>query len=109
VGETLAAADVLLLTSKTEGMPAALIEAGAMGVPAAAYRVGGVPEVVEHGQTGLLAKSGDVPGLAACVLELLRSEENRAVMGQAARERCRSRFDIHTIATRYLELFQELQ
>jgi glycosyltransferase involved in cell wall biosynthesis len=109
VAETLTAADVLLLTSQTEGMPAALIEAGAVGVPAAAYSVGGVPEVVEHGQTGLLAESGDARGLAACVLDLLGSETSRAVMGRAASERCRSRFDIHTIATQYVELFQELQ
>jgi glycosyltransferase involved in cell wall biosynthesis len=79
--------DVALLTSRNEGTPVALIEAAAAGVPAVATRVGGVPFVVEHGRTGLLAKTGDADGLARAVLELLGDRAQRLQFGAAAREK----------------------
>lgn len=79
-------ADLALLTSVNEGTPVALIEAAAAGVPAVATRVGGVPTVVRDGETGLLATAGDVDGIAAAVIALLRDPQRRARMGAAARE-----------------------
>ena len=59
------ALDVVVLTSRNEGTPVALIEAGAAGLPSVATRVGGVPEVVRDGETGYVVAEGDVAALAA--------------------------------------------
>lgn len=108
VADLLGLSDVLVLTSRTEGMPAAIIEAGMAGLPVAAYAVGGVPEVVVQGATGMLAAPGDLDGLSDGVLGLVRDEDGRRAMGRAARERCLSRFEIRPVAARYLELYREL-
>jgi glycosyltransferase involved in cell wall biosynthesis len=90
VRPALAAADLALLTSRNEGTPVALIEAGAAGLPSVATRVGGVPSVVLDGKTGLLAERGDAEGLAARVVELFDDVDLRERLGAAARE--------HTVA-----------
>ena len=108
VGDLLAASDVLVLSSRTEGMPGALIEAGLAGLPVASYAVGGVPEVVEDGVTGLLASLGDRAALAERVIRLTLDPELRATMGRAAAERILGRFDIETIARRYAEAYRTI-
>ncbi|HEX6207417.1 MAG TPA: glycosyltransferase family 4 protein [Actinomycetota bacterium] len=107
VPELLAAGDVLLLTSRTEGMPAVVIEAGMLGLPVAGFDIAGVPEVVEHGATGLLAAPGDVEGLTRAVLDLLEDPVARREMGEAARERS-GRFDIRSVAGQYVDLYRRL-
>jgi glycosyltransferase involved in cell wall biosynthesis len=106
VGDLLAASDVLLFASCSEGMPATVIEAGMAGLPVAGYAVAGVSEVVESGTTGLLARAGDSDRLATHLTELLTDGGRRRAMGAAARERCRVRFDIDAVAPRYLDLYQ---
>ena len=108
VPDLLFASDVLLLASRTEGMPGILIEAGIAGLPAAAYALAGVPEVVEDGRTGVLAPPGDVAALAAGVLKLLDDEAARRAMSEAARARCTERFDIRAVAATYRSLYDEL-
>ena len=108
VPDLLSASDVLILTSRTEGMPGVLIEAGMVGLPAVAFGIGGVPEVVSHGVTGVLVKPSDVDGLAAAVLGLVDDEERRRSMGEAARRHCEMRFDIRGVADRYMELIEEV-
>jgi glycosyltransferase involved in cell wall biosynthesis len=105
VADLLAASDVMLLASRTEGMPACLIEAGMAGVPVAAYSVGGVAEVVAAGETGFLAFPGDQEGLAAAVTKLFIHGEARRAMGAAARQWCLSRFEIRPIAQLYLKIY----
>lgn len=107
VAPFLRAADLCLLPSRTEGMPALLIEAGLLGVPAVAYRVGGVGEVVEHGVTGTLVPPGDLSGLAAAVMTLLRDDVRRQAMGRAAVARCRQ-FTIDAVAGTYAALYRSL-
>lgn len=110
VADVLTAADVVLFASRKhgmEGMPANLIEAGMAGLPVVAYAIAGVPEVVVDGETGLLAPPGDVAGLADRVVQLLGNQDARN-MGLAARNRCRSLFDIRAIAPRYLGVYEEL-
>jgi glycosyltransferase involved in cell wall biosynthesis len=109
VPDLLAASDVLLFASCLEGMPATVIEAGIAGVPVAGYAVAGVAEVVQSGVTGLLAQPGDQRRLSAHVLGLLADVERRQAMGDAARERCRARFDISAVAPRYLDLYTALK
>ncbi len=79
--------DVLLSSSRSEGMPLALMEAMACGVPIVARRVGGVTDIVQHGTTGRLVSADDTEGLAVNVAEVLLDAEGRARMRAASRER----------------------
>jgi glycosyltransferase involved in cell wall biosynthesis len=108
VPDLLAASDVLVLASGTEGSPAVVIEAGLLGLPVAAYAIGGVPELVEDGRTGLLAPPGDRAALAAAVGSLLLDADRRAAMGAAGAERCRTVFEIGSVAPRYLEVYERV-
>lgn len=83
----LADADVLVLPSYREGLPNSVLEAMAAARPAIATRVGGIPDLVEHGLTGLLHDPGDVPQLADCLRKLIERRDLVAVMGTRARER----------------------
>jgi glycosyltransferase involved in cell wall biosynthesis len=108
VPDLLAAADVLLLASRTEGMPGIVIEAGMAGLPVASWSIAGVPEVVVDGVTGRLAAPGATTALAGMVEELLGDQRRRMAMGQAARDRCRSQFEIGIVVPRYLQLYEHL-
>ena len=79
--------DVLVLPSYREGLPRAVIEAGAMGLPVVASDIRGCREVVVAGETGLLAPLKDIEALVAAVTRLLGDGELRMAMGQAGRER----------------------
>jgi glycosyltransferase involved in cell wall biosynthesis len=101
VRPALHAADVAVLTSGTEGVPGALVQAGLCGVPAVATRVGYVDEVVLDGATGRLVEVGDVPGIARAVAEAL---SRAPAWGPAARAHCRAAFDPVRARDRWLEL-----
>jgi glycosyltransferase involved in cell wall biosynthesis len=88
----LAALDAFVLPSYWEGMPIALLEAAAMGLPAVASAVNGTVEVVDEGQTGLLVPSHDSVALAEAIARLAADPELRARMGRAARAQGRGRF-----------------
>ena len=75
--------DVVVSTSHSEAMPLALMEAMASALPVVATRVGGVPDLIQHGVTGWLAGDGDYEGLAAQVLDLLDDADRRARPGSA--------------------------
>ncbi len=104
VTPALAAADVLLATSESEGLPVAMIEAGAAALPVVSTAVGGVPEVVVNGVTGLLA--ADEVGLAVALASLLADPEERARMGLAARGRVAERFGAEALAARLAALYE---
>jgi len=111
VADLLDAADIVLFASRSdgmEGMPAVVIEAGMAGRPVAGFAVAGVPEVIVDGETGLLADPTDEEGLAGRVLQLVEDARRRGAMGAAARNRCFSKFDMRTIAPRYLSLYREV-
>ena len=82
----LAAADVYTQPSFDEGIPRATLEAMAMRVPVVASRVGGIPDVVVDGQTGVLVDAGDVAALAAALGRLVRDPERRRGMAAVSRE-----------------------
>jgi L-malate glycosyltransferase len=108
IGRLLHAADVFLLTSISEGIPLTLIEAMAARLPVVATRVGGVGEIVEDGDTGLLAPSGDDAALAAHVLQLGADPEQRLRMGERGRQRARAMFSESRMHAHYLRLYEEL-
>jgi glycosyltransferase involved in cell wall biosynthesis len=88
-----AAFDVFVISSLHEGLGRALTEAMAVGCPVVATAVNGVPDLVEPGATGLLARPADPDGLAECVEWMLRHPEAAKAMGAQARERVRSMFE----------------
>ncbi len=108
VASYLNAADVLLLTSDTEGMPGVLLEAGCVGLPVVATRVGGVAECVLEGETGLLAPPEDEPALVEATVRLLRDPEQRQAMAERARRWVCENFAMARIAERYLAFYQEV-
>jgi glycosyltransferase involved in cell wall biosynthesis len=104
VPRVMAAADIFVLPSKTEGMPGVLIEAGMAGLPSVSFNVGGVAEVISDGQTGLLVAPDDLPGMVTAVSRLMRGPALRASMGAAAATKCRSQFDMREVAGQYEQL-----
>jgi len=111
VPECLAALDLFVLPSLNEGMGRALVEAMAVGCPVVATRVGGIPDVVADGTTGLLVPPRDDRALAEAILTFLRDRSRRAAYGEAARRHVDGRFDVetmvHSIERLYDEVWQE--
>jgi glycosyltransferase involved in cell wall biosynthesis len=101
-----AAADVVLLTSRTEGLPSVLVEAGMSGLPVVATDVGYVNEIVENGQTGFLVDQGDRDALVAAVTRVL---DDGRKLGRRARVHCRGRFDLEGVAASWDALLSELR
>lgn len=89
-----ARADVFVLPSMSESMPLSLLEAMACGRPCVASRVGGIPEIVEHGRTGLLVKPGDPGELEGALSELVRDAGLRARIGKAGAGRVAADFSL---------------
>ena len=99
-------ADVLVLTSLHEGTPNAVMEAMASGLPVVATRVGGVPDLVADGETGLLADADDLNGLVDAAAALLRDPAARAEMGLRARQRIVERHSLSALPSHLERLYQ---
>jgi glycosyltransferase involved in cell wall biosynthesis len=97
-----AAADALLLPSRLDNLPNTAVESIACGTPVAAFDVGGVPEVVRPGETGVLAPLGDVAGLADAVRRLIGDEELRG----KARAVAEAEYSLELQARRLAELYE---
>lgn len=108
VGDLLDASDLMVLASLTEGMPGCVIEAGMTGLASVAFGVGGVREAIADEETGYVVAPGDHVAMADRVLELLKDDERRGVMGRAAAERCKAMFDIASVARRYADVYAGL-
>jgi glycosyltransferase involved in cell wall biosynthesis len=103
------ACDVVVLTSRNEGTPVALIEASAAQTPVVAAKVGGVGDVVADGDTGLLVKAGDAAGFAAAVSELLGDPRCARAMGRRARQRVVSKYTSRRLTLDVCTLYRQLQ
>jgi sugar transferase (PEP-CTERM/EpsH1 system associated) len=103
-----AAMDVLVLSSRSEGMPLAVLEAWAAGKPVVATPVGGVPELIRDGDTGLLFPVGDVAGLADRLAGLAADPAARSRLGQAGRRRVMAEYDVRVMADRYEASYRAL-
>jgi glycosyltransferase involved in cell wall biosynthesis len=96
---------VLLHTADSEGTPLALLEAMSLGVAVVATAVGGVPDLLGHGERGRLASAGDVPALAAHVARLLDEPAARAVLVAAARDHVTVDCTVTTMAEQLDEVY----
>jgi glycosyltransferase involved in cell wall biosynthesis len=83
-------------------------EAMAAGLPVVASRIGGIPETVEDGRSGILVTPGNVGELASSLVKLVESEELRRGMGSAGRLRAKREFDCAVVAERMVEVFQSV-
>lgn len=99
------AADLLVLTSRTEGQPGVLIEAGLAGIGAVATDVGGVGAVVVSGATGRLVAPGDPGAVARALREALPVAPR---LGESARRRCLERFELRPVAGRWARLLERV-
>lgn len=108
VNEVLLAGDVFVLPSRSEGLPLALLEAMAIGLPVVATRVGGVSEVVEDGQSGFLVPPANPSALAAAVRSAFNSPDRCASMAQLAESRVRAEYSIDRMVEQYLALYAAL-
>ncbi|HPO11891.1 MAG TPA: glycosyltransferase family 4 protein [Candidatus Hydrogenedentes bacterium] len=108
VPELMAAMDILAVPSVNEGMGRVVLEAGAAGVPVAASRVGGIPDIVDDGETGLLITARDAGALAEAMLELAHAPERRRWMGATARAKVVPHFSLQKMVERIEALYEEL-
>ena len=99
--------DVFVLSSLTEGIPLALLEAMAAGIPVVATAVGGVPEVVGHAESGLLVSPEDPRSLLHAIVDLLDHPEKRASLGTKAAARIRDKFSLSRMAADYRKLYRQ--
>lgn len=101
-------ADIVVLPSRTEGLPNVALEASAAGVPVVATAVGGTPEVIAEGKTGFLVPSEDATTMAIRIGQLLRNDDLRNRFGEAGRQRMEDEFSFEAQAGRYLSLHESL-
>ena len=105
VPELFAAADLFMSASRWEGMPNVVLEAMAAGLPVVGTSVGGTPEVVVQGETGLLVQPDDPHALAAAMAELMLDPETRQEFGQRGRQRVLAEFTWERNAEAHMRLY----
>ncbi len=104
----LADIDVFVLPSLWEGLPFALLEAMAAGVPVVASAVDGILEVVNEGENGLLVAPSDAAALAGALQRLLQNPTERQALAEGARVTVRERFDVRTMVHSLQKLYEEI-
>lgn len=105
IPKVMALLDVLVLPSTRETFGRVLVEAAAMGKPVVATKVGGIPEIVDDGETGFLIRPGDPDALAEKVLTLLRDQVLRNKMGDTGRRRVMRRFSLDGMTNEIEEVY----
>lgn len=100
--------DLLVVASTSEGSSVVAMEAMALGKPVVATSVGGVPEVVADGETGLLVTPGDVPALSDAICTLLSDRQLAREMGERGRRRAAERFDVCNMVEQTQKVYADL-
>jgi glycosyltransferase involved in cell wall biosynthesis len=106
VERILAALDAFALTSRTEGLPLGLLEAMAMGLPAVSTAVGGIPDLVVHGRTGLLFPEGERAPLTELLESLSEDDALAQRLGGAGRDEVLARHSVEHMASAYAALYE---
>lgn len=104
----LAAGDIFVLPSRWEGLPYTIIEAMMAGLPVVATRVGGVPELVDDGFTGLLVPSGDIKALSKAFQRLLDDPELQKFMGEAGRKKALKEFTLDRMVAETEKVYEKI-
>lgn len=102
------AADVFVIPTLQDNFPNTVIEALACGTPVVGFATGGVIDAVEQGECGLLAPTGDVAGLTACLQTILSDDARRSAMRVAARDRAVARYGVACQASTHRALYEEM-
>ena len=105
IADVLAAADVFVMPSLSEGLPLALLEAMFAAKPVVASDVGGIPEVVRAGQEALLVPPGNAEALEKAIETVLSDSSLRDALGAAARRRVEARYTVAAMTDAYEELY----
>jgi glycosyltransferase involved in cell wall biosynthesis len=100
--------DLLVSASRHEGLPMAILEGMASGLPCVATAVGDVPKIIQDGECGFLVASGDIESLSARVIALLRDPALRRQLGEAAQRRVEEEFSAQRMATNYLNVYRHV-
>ena len=100
--------DIMVMPSRREAFGVAAVEAAACGVPVIATRVGGIPEIVEDGASGILIPPRDRESLTQAILRLATDSELRAAMGRAGRAIAEERFDLNRNLDQMEALYREV-
>ncbi len=108
VAEILTLADVFLLPSELESFGLSALEAKACGVPVVGSDAGGLPEVVRHAETGFLLPVGDIEGMAARTIEILKDAEHCRALGQAGRRRAAALFGSDRVVSHYERYYEQV-
>jgi N-acetyl-alpha-D-glucosaminyl L-malate synthase BshA len=108
VAEIMACADLMLLPSKNESFGLVALEAMASGVPVIASDAGGLPEVVDNGETGFLAPVGDVEAMASGAIEILRDDETWRRFSRQARQSATERYGVNSIIPQYERYYERI-
>lgn len=103
--ELLSCADVFLLPSQSESFGLSALEAMSCGVPVVASSIGGIPEVVLHGETGYVAELGDTDRMARYVIELLTNKKKWLIFSNNSRKRAEENFNIDKIIPMYEDIY----
>jgi glycosyltransferase involved in cell wall biosynthesis len=101
----LASSDLFVLPSRTEACPNGVLEAMACALPIVATRVGGIPELIEHGTDGLLVDAGAPDALAGALIDLMEGPDRALRLGRAARERAERSFSLDVMVARFEQLY----
>lgn len=102
----LSLADIYVLPSLLDNQPLSLIEAQIAGVPAVVSDAGGLPEMVEHEETGLIVPKGDAAALSSSLERLLKDDDFRNKLGINAKEFAKKHWDMDQAVTRILDIYQ---
>ena len=97
--------DIFTLTSRSEGLPYAILEAGNAGLPIVASRVGGIPEVIESGQEGVLVEPGNINAIYEGLQDLINNKEKRISYGKSVHERIQRDFSLEKMVHDTLKLY----
>ncbi|OGZ05761.1 MAG: hypothetical protein A3C93_00645 [Candidatus Lloydbacteria bacterium RIFCSPHIGHO2_02_FULL_54_17] len=103
----LPAFDIFLLPSITEAFPYAILEAGKVGLPVVATAVGGIPEVIDDMESGILIQSRNPGEVARALSYLVKNPERRKALGEAVAARIRDRFNLETMVNETLALYEK--
>jgi glycosyltransferase involved in cell wall biosynthesis len=107
LADALRAMDVFVCPSLQENLPNTVLEALACGVPCVAFRTGGLPELIEHGENGWLSPAGSANDLAEGIRACLEPQAGRR-LAAGARARVQGTFAPHLVARRHLSLYEEV-